>query len=114
MTPATKIAMTLGGITAAGWVAAVEVAAAILQTTPPTVGEVVGGGAAGGVLVGAIAWGVYKTKVEEHARRLDKLENNKADKDRLDEVHRLLEEVRLDVKYIVRRKRIEADKDEDA
>jgi biopolymer transport protein ExbB/TolQ len=65
----------------------------------------VGSGIVGGAAVSAVAWGIHLQKVADHARRLHRLENSKAEKDQVETLKQLLQELRDDVKWLVREKR---------
>lgn len=92
---------TIYGVPAAAGVIAIEGIWMALQgatTTPIT--EVVGGGATGGVLVGAVAWALYKAKVDTQGETLKELAAKKADRDALEALDKRLEELHKDVREI--------------
>lgn len=72
-------------------------------SAPPSTSDVLGSGAAGGAIVGAIAWGAYKSKVDQHARELRALWETKADKESLRPITDTLRTIQEDVRWLVRR-----------
>lgn len=82
----------------------VEVAMSALQQTALPAGEAIGSGVAGGVIVGAVAWATYKAKVDQHERKIEKLDEKKADKDQLTPIHEALERIEGNVTWLVRSK----------
>ena len=67
---------------------------ALLQSTTPPAGDLVGGAATGGAVSMAVFW-IYKARV-------DRLEETKADKHELVDVHDTLREIKEDIRYLVR------------
>lgn len=91
-----KLASVIGIPVAAGF-ATIELVALSLNAAGMPSGEIIGSGATGGAVVGAVAWALYKAKVDQHTEELKK----KADQDavialdkRLDELHKDVREIR--------------------
>lgn len=97
MTPIPKLAAALSVTGAVVGDALLFVWAAIQQAPPPTVGDIGAAGATGAATSVAILW-AWKGITD---RRIEKLENGKADKDLLDAHGELLNEVRLDIKKLL-------------
>mgnify|MGYP000349530389 CR=1 FL=1 len=91
----TKIAL-LYGVPAAVVVAIIEAGVAVATNAPVPTGEVLGGGAAGGAIVGAAAWAMYKTKVDQQGEELKK----KADADAVAGIEKRLDALHTDVREI--------------
>jgi hypothetical protein len=89
------------GAAGAAVMAFAELAAlAVTQAAPavPPAGDLVGGAVTGGAVSAAAFW-IYKARV-------DRMEEKKADKSDLEPIRESLREIREDVRYLVRERRL--------
>ena len=91
----TKVAL-IYGVNTAAVTALIEAAAYVTTGTGIPGGEVIGGGAAGGAIVTAAAWAMYKTKVDGQGEELKK----KADLDMVQAIDKRLDSLHTDVREI--------------
>lgn len=82
---------------------AVGGAYAMLQSTGHASPEAIGSGAVGGAAISAAAFAALKSQQTDHSRRLDKVEEDKADRRELSAMHDTLKELRADVRSLVNR-----------
>lgn len=76
---------------------------AMLQSTGRATPEAIGSGAVGGAAISAAAFAALKSQQSEHNRRLDKIEEDKADRRELTAMHETLRELRQDVRSLLNR-----------
>lgn len=90
-----KFAAVVGLPVAVG-IGVVETVSLALNAAGMPSGEIIGSGATGGAVVGAVAWALYKAKVDQQGEELKK----KADRDAVEALDKRLDELHKDVREI--------------
>lgn len=75
---------------------------ALLQSTGHSTPEAIGSGAVGGAAISAAAFAALKSQQSDHSRRLDKVEEDKADRRELAAMHDTLKEIKADIRSLVK------------
>ncbi len=72
-----------------------------VQDIPLPTSGAIGGGVTGGIIVGAVAWATYKQKVDALEKKSDALEEHKADKDSVQEIHASIRRMEENINRLV-------------